>query len=193
MHLASLLPLALIGHAAAATLPRTSPSHRDQTVPLSLLAKRACGEIALQVCYGLPDGTSQNLDVDDIAYAAALLRYQADNNDNPIWNMPPETDCGEWLLPLAGAGTVMALAKHINPLTNSGVTYTDIARTIDGGADATDAQLAASLLGSCASHGGQMGVTVDPTDPGYLTAEYLASGMQPADIIVKLVRDPASL
>ncbi|KAH6624479.1 hypothetical protein B0J18DRAFT_428405 [Chaetomium sp. MPI-SDFR-AT-0129] len=190
MHLSNLLPLSLLGLAAAASLPKTSPFHRDQTVPLSLLAKRACGETAPQVCYGVSGGTSQDLDPDDISYAAAFLRYQADNNGNPIWQMPSEFDCSEWTLPLAGAGTVLALAKHINPRTNSGVTYTDLARTIDGGADATDEQLAASLLGSCGKNGGQMGVTVDAADPAYHTSDYLASGMKPADIIVKLVRNP---
>lgn len=188
-----LLLLPFLGLTAAASIPKTSPFHRDQTVPLSLLAKRSCGETAPQVCYGVDGGESQNIDPEDIAYAAAFLRYQADTNDNPIWNMPSEFDCSEWTLPLAGAGTVLALAKHINPRTNSGVTYTDLARTIDGGADATDEQRAASLLGACAKNGGQMGVTVDLTDAAYNTTEYLASGMKPKDIIIKLVRDPASL
>ncbi|KAL2066963.1 hypothetical protein VTL71DRAFT_1387 [Oculimacula yallundae] len=187
MYLINLYPLLLLNLATAARLPRTSPVHRDQTVPLSLLAKRACGETAPQVCY------TQEIDPEDIAYAAAFLRYQAESNDNPIWNMPSEFDCSEWTLPIAGAGTVLALAKHINPRTNSGVTYTDLARTIDGGVDATAAQLAASLLGSCGKKGGQMGVTVDLNDPGYKTPAYLSSGMKPTNIIVKLVRDPASL
>lgn len=149
MYLSNILPLFLLNLATAARLPKTSPFHRDQAVPLSLLAKRACGETAPQVCY------TQNINPDDIAYAAAFLRYQADSNGNPIWNMPSELDCSEWTLPLVGAGTVLALAKHINPRTNSGVTYTDLARTIDGGVNATAAQLAASLLGSCGKKGGQ--------------------------------------
>jgi hypothetical protein len=84
--------------------------------------------------------------------------------------MPSEFDCSEWTIPLFGAGTVLALAKHINPRTNSGVTYYDLARTIDGG--------------------GQLGVIVDLKNPAYKTPEFIASKMKPADIIIKLVRDP---
>ncbi|OTA97429.1 hypothetical protein M434DRAFT_7907 [Hypoxylon sp. CO27-5] len=159
------------------------------------LVRRSCGETAALVCYGVDgQGTSQDLDLDDISYVAGYLRYLADTaGGSPLWTMPPEFDCSEWSLPVFGAGTVLALAKHINPRTNSSVTYYDIARTIDGGADATPDQVAGSLLGKCGTNGGEVAVNVDTTDPAYSTPEYIASGAKPRDIIVKLVRDPASL
>jgi hypothetical protein len=159
---------------------------------LSTLTRRSCGETADRVCFGTNGGTAQDIAVDDIQYAANYLRFLADNNANPLWTMPPEVDCSEWSLPVADAGTVLVLAKHIRPRTNSSVTYYDLARTIDGGANATPAQLAASLLGSCGAEGGMMGVTINATDPAYYTAAYLASGAKPQDLIVKLVRAPSS-
>lgn len=197
MQLSTLLPIstfATLGLGAAISgRSNMTPRHRDQGVPLNLLAKRAaCGEGPELVCYGVEGGTSQNLDPEDVEYAAAYLRYLADSNNNPIWNIPSEFECAEWTLPLFGAGTVLALAKHINPRTNSGVTYHDLARTIDGGEDATDGQRAASLLGGCATNGGQLGILVDLENPAYKTPEYIDSGMKPADIIIKLVRDPTA-
>ncbi len=190
--LASLSTLTALAHGAALHSKMT-PRHRHQGVPLNLLATRqACGEGAQQVCYGVGGGTSQDLDPEDIEYAANYLRLLADESSSPpIWNMPSEFRCSEWSFPLFGAGTVLALVKHINPRTNSGVTYYDLARTIDGGLDG--AQRNASLLGGCGTRGGQLGVLVNLTDPVYQTAEYKASGMKPADLIVKLVRDQASL
>jgi hypothetical protein len=154
--------------------------------------KRACGETAALVCYGTNGGQSQNLDPEDIEYTAAYLRYLAQTSNNPLWTMPPGFDCEEWGLPIFGAGTVLGLAKHINPRTNSSVTYTDIAATIDGGEGATAAQKAASLLGACGKNGGQVKVTVNPNDPAYKTPAYIASGAKPQDIIIKLVRDPSA-
>ena len=156
------------------------------------LTKRACGETTTRVCFGgSSGGTAQNIDIDDISYAAAYLRYLADTNGaNPLWTMPPEFDCSEWGLPIADAGTVLVLAKHIKPRTNSSVSYYDLARTIDGGADATPAQLAGSLLGACGAAGGMMGVTVNADDPAYKTPGYVASKAKPQDIIIKLVKAP---
>ncbi|CAA9966661.1 hypothetical protein PTMSG1_10020 [Pyrenophora teres f. maculata] len=154
------------------------------------LTKRACGETTAQICFGGSNGgTAQNIDVDDISYAASYLRYLADTNGaNPLWTMPPEFDCSEWGLPIADAGTVLVLAKHIKPRTNSSVTYYDLARTIDGGAEATEAQRKASLLGACGSNGGMMGVSVNAEDPVYKSPAYVASKAKPADMIIKLVR-----
>lgn len=181
-----------LGAAVPGQQPKVTLRHPNQGVPLNLLAQRtSCGEGADRVCYGAGGGTSQDLDPEDVEYAALYLRYLADTNSNPVWNMPSEFDCAEWTLPLFGAGTVLALAKHINPRTNSGVTYHDLARTIDGGEDASDEERAASLLGGCGANGGQLGVIVDLENPAYKTPEYVESGMKPADIIVKLVRDPA--
>lgn len=157
------------------------------------LTKRACGETAVHTCFGGANGgTAQNINVDDISYAASYLRYLADTNGaNPLWTMPPEFDCSEWGLPIADAGTVLVLTKHIKPRTNSSVSYYDLARTIDGGIDATPAQLAESLLGACGSAGGMMGVTVNADDAAYKTPGYLASKAKPQDMILKLVRAPA--
>jgi hypothetical protein len=156
------------------------------------LQRRSCGETSTRVCFGgSSGGTAQNIDVDDISYAASYLRYLADTNGaNPLWTMPPEFDCSEWGLPIADAGTVLVLAKHIKPRTNSSLSYYDIAATIDGGVNATPGQLANSLLGACGSAGGMMGVTVNPNDPAYKTPEYLGSKAKPQDLIIKIVRAP---
>ncbi|KAL8305852.1 hypothetical protein RB597_003467 [Gaeumannomyces tritici] len=197
MYFSALLPLATLGLGAAVApgadaARKMTPRYRDHGVPLSLLSKRmACGETASLVCYGVAGGTPQNLDPEDIEYAASYLRHLADTNNNPIWNMPTEFDCSEWTLPLFGTGTVLALAKHINPRTNSGITYYDLARTFDGGEDATEDQRKKSLLGACGKNGGQLGVIVDESNPAYSSAEYVAAKMKPKDIIIKLVRDPS--
>jgi len=165
------------------------PRQRDQGVPLGLLAKRDCGEGFQRVCYGPDSGTSQNLDPEDIQYVASYLRFQADGKEtSPIWNMPSEFQCSEWSIEIPGTGTVLALVKHINPRTNSGLSFNDLARTIDGRPDATDEQRAKSLWGGCKTNGGQLGVIVDLKDPAYNTTDYIAKKMKPADLIVKLVR-----
>lgn len=88
------------------------------------------------------------------------------------------------------AGMVLVLAKHIRPRTDSSVAYYDLARAIDGSADATPDQLAGSLLSACESRSGMMRVKVDKTDPAYNTTAYKASGAKLQDIIIKLVRAP---
>ncbi|KAF3799097.1 hypothetical protein GCG54_00001205 [Colletotrichum gloeosporioides] len=109
-----------------------------------------------------------------------------------MWNMPSVFDCIKRTLPLFSAGSVMALAKHVNPRTNSTVIYADLARTIDGGDGASEEQCKASLLRSCGSNSGQPAVIVGPEDPAYKTPECIAANMKPANIIVKLVRDPSA-
>ena len=191
----SLLILSILPGFGISSSPRTSrgTTSNPNAERAATLSKRACGETNTRVCYGgAGGGSAQNIDEADIAYAASYLRYLADNNANPLWTMPPEFDCSEWGLPIADAGTVLVLAKHIKPRTNSSVTYYDLARTIDGGADATPTQLAASLLGACGTAGGMMGVTVDDKDPAYNTPAYMASGAKHQDLIVKVVRAPAA-
>ena len=194
MQILSLLVLSVLPALGSSSKPRSSRSTTSnfKAEPKATLEKRACGETNARVCYGVGGGEAQNIDEADIAYAASYLRYLADNNNNPLWTMPPEFDCSEWGLPVADAGTVLVLAKHIKPRTNSSVTYYDLARTIDGGAEATPAQLAASLLGACGSGGGMMGVTVEDKDPAYNTPAYKASGAKHQDLIVKVVRAPAA-
>lgn len=104
--------------------------------------------------------------------------------------MLKELECSEWMLPLFGAGTVLALAKHINPHTISSITYYDIACTINRGEDTTEGQHAALLLSACSANGGQLTVTVNTSDLTYSSPKYIASKAKLADIIIKLVRDP---
>lgn len=167
------LLVSLIGLAAASPL---TESHQ----------KRACGETGELVCYT----QSQKLKKADIKYAASYLRYLASNSDTGLWTMPSGFGCEEWRLPLFGAETVLGLAKHINPRTNSSVAFTDIARTLDGGENPTEEQGANSLLGKCGVKGGQVRVKVTQKNPAYHTPEYIESGAKPKDIIIKLVRDP---
>lgn len=104
--------------------------------------------------------------------------------------MPPSSDCEEWQLPLAFGETVMTLAKHINPRYNSSVLFSDIADTIDGGEDATDAQRAASLLGRCGAQGGMAGVKFDAKNPAYNTDAYIKSRATPNHVLIKIVHSP---
>lgn len=54
---------------SAATVPTTSQLH-----------KRSCGEKVDLVCFGVNSRTAQNVNVDDVAYAASYLRYIAEEN-----------------------------------------------------------------------------------------------------------------
>ncbi|OAA74257.1 hypothetical protein LEL_07838 [Akanthomyces lecanii RCEF 1005] len=157
----------------------------------ALEPRAPCGETAGKVCYGVDGGTSQNLDPDDIAYVATYLRFLGTNNtgSDKFWTMPPSVDCQEWTLPVTNAGTVLALAKHINPRINSSILYTDLANTIDGGENASATDKAKSLTG-CDKNGGQLGVIVDANALEYKTPEYIASKAKHEGIIIKLVRDP---
>jgi hypothetical protein len=111
-----------------------------------------------------------------------------------MWMMPPETGCSEWEIPilyLGYPGSLLVLAKHVSPQTNSAVTYYDLARTIDGGGPNSPAtERAASLLGACGENGGQMGVKINASDPAYHKPDYVSNGMEQEGIIVKLVRNP---
>lgn len=177
-------------------------------------AVAACGETAARVCFGVDGGTSQDIEIEDIEYAASALRSIGQSNDgsDALWSsmlppysrshnhctnpemtyscaVPSGVDCEEWQLPVSFGGTVMSLAKHINPRINSSVLYTDIADAIDGGEDATEEQKQASLLG-CGKNGGMFGVVTDATNPAYNTQEYKDSKAQPSGILIKLVRAP---
>ncbi|OAQ77783.1 hypothetical protein VFPBJ_08255 [Purpureocillium lilacinum] len=171
-----LIPLAAAGLAAANPL---------------LGARGACGEGADKVCYGVSGGEPQQLDPEDIQYVADYLRYIGEQNTGAakFWNMPKAVDCAEWSLPVPNAGTVLALAKHINARVSSSILYADLATTIDGGEGATDAQKKAALLG-CGANGGQLGVKANTTNPLYSTDEYKKSGAKPEGIIIKLVKAP---
>ncbi|KAK4236545.1 hypothetical protein C8A03DRAFT_16817 [Achaetomium macrosporum] len=168
--------------------PSASPK---PSVSASLQNRNNCAETLVLICYGTSGGEAQNISINDIAYAAAYLRSVAEENSDPLWTMPPEAGCSEWTIPIPESRTLLALAKHVNPRTNSSVTYYDLARTLDGGgADGSALDVAASLLGACGANGGQMGVTVDADDPAYKTTDYVGSGAKHQDIIIKLVRNP---
>ncbi|KAG5931685.1 hypothetical protein E4U53_001651 [Claviceps sorghi] len=143
-----------------------------------------CGETTERICYGVDGGHPQGLKVDDVKYVADYLRHVGESNDGAaqFWNMPAGPDCAEWTLPVPGAGSVLALAKHIDPAVNSSVLYEDLARAVDGGDEA--------LLGGCGADGGQVGVEANLLDPLYHTKEYVASGAVPRGVLVKLVRAP---
>ncbi|KAG6001333.1 hypothetical protein E4U21_004431 [Claviceps maximensis] len=168
---------------SAATLAAATTNKLD--------TRGACGAGPNKVCYGLDGGESQNLDPEDVQYVADYLRYIGDNNQGAakFWTMPKAIDCAEWSLPVPGAGTVLALAEHVNARISSSILYEDLASTIDGGKGASvDAKMAA--LAGCGANGGQLGVKVDKANPLYNTVEYRQSGAIPDGIIVKLVKAP---
>ncbi|KAK3370650.1 hypothetical protein B0H63DRAFT_454804 [Podospora didyma] len=159
--------------------------------PVAPEAIAACGETAAKVCFGTNGGTAQNVDPEDVAFAAASLRYigQSNTGDAAFWNMPKSIDCEEWMLPVSNGGTVLALAKHINQRVNSSILFEDLANAIDGGEDASAAAIKGSLLG-CGAAGGMVGVKANTANPLYNTAAYKASGAKPDGILIKIVRAP---
>ncbi|KAG6015198.1 hypothetical protein E4U54_004009 [Claviceps lovelessii] len=161
--------------------------------PIMLTTRGACGAGPNKVCYGIAGGESQHLDPEDIQYVADYLRFVGENNEGAakFWTMPKAVDCAEWSLPIPGAGTVLALAEHINARISSSILYEDIASTIDGGKDATGDEKKASLAG-CGSNGGQLGVKANKANPLYNTVEYAKLGAFPEGIVIKLVKAPST-
>lgn len=151
------------------------------------------GETAAKVCFGRDGGQSQDIAVEDLEYVAAYLRYTGASAEGSaaLWTMPSGFDCEEWLVEVPGAGSVLVLAKHINPRITSAVLLTDIADTIDGGVDASDEDREKAII-DCGTGGGMLGVAADAQNPAYNTEEYKASGARPEGIIVKIVRAPSS-
>ena len=159
-----------------------------------LLDTRAtCGEGPDRVCYSVSGGESQHLDPNDIQYATDYLRNINDNNQGSakFWNMPRAIDCAEWSLPLPAGGSVLALAKHINPRINSAILYEDVTAAINGGLNAPDSVKQKALFG-CSTNGGQFGVTANLSNPLYNTDEYKKTSAKPEGIIVKLIKAPKS-
>ncbi|KAE9369049.1 hypothetical protein N431DRAFT_470722 [Stipitochalara longipes BDJ] len=97
-------------------------------------------------------------------------------------------DCQEWTI--TQYGTVMALAKHINPRINSSVLLEDIANTIDGGGPTTNASMNQALIG-CGINGGQMGVIVNKAAPAYTTSDYKSGLLSFNGLIIKIVKAPS--
>lgn len=125
-------------------------------------------------------------------YVAEYLRYLNDQNQgkDKFWTMPKAIDCAEWSLPVPNAGTVLALAKHINNRQTSSILYEDLAAAIDAGKNSAD-KGQNELLG-CGKNGGQMGAKANTSNPLYNTDEYKNSGAKPDGIIIKLVKAPSS-
>jgi len=172
MHSTSFFHLLLA--ASTATLISATPS---------LLPRQSCDEGTKRVCYGKDGGTSQNLDPADVEYVAAYLRFVGESNTgaDARWTMPASGSvCEEWALPVPGAGTVLALAKHTTPFVATSVLYEDLAATIE----------AAGGLLECEGNGGQMPVKVNKSNSVYASAEYKATKARPEGITIKLVRDP---
>jgi hypothetical protein len=97
--------------------------------PRSVFSRQqSCFEGTSLVCYGVPGGQSQNVDVEDVQYAADLLRYEGQSADPPaFWTFPAKPrslGCDEWTV--LTAGTVMVLAKHTDNAVNSSVLLEDI-------------------------------------------------------------------
>ncbi|KAK4444322.1 hypothetical protein QBC34DRAFT_487857 [Podospora aff. communis PSN243] len=153
--------------------------------PLS--ASQNCNEGTRLVCYGQSGGTSQDVDVEEVAYVAEQLRAMSE--DGPaFWTMPanPTLDeCDEWTL-YEPFGTVWVLAKHTSNRVNSSVSYDEMANTIDGGVDATEEQRKNSILG-CGTGGGQLVVQINASNPVYKTEAYKTTTGVPRDILIKVV------
>lgn len=105
-------------------------------------------------------------------------------NTSPVPSTSP-FECAEWTL--YEAGTVLVLAKHIDPKIKTAVLFEHIANTIDGGESGPPASSTDYVL-SCETNGGSLGVKVDTTRPKYSTAKYLASGAKISSISIKIVR-----
>lgn len=149
----------------------------------ALLARQSCDEGSKRVCYGKDGGLSQNLDPADVEYVASYLRFVGESNTGASarWTMPASgSTCDEWAIPVPGAGTVLALAKHTTPFVATSILYEDLASTID----------AIGGLLECQEYGGQMPAKVNKTNPVYTSAEYKATKARSDGITIKLVRDP---
>ncbi|KAF1822572.1 uncharacterized protein K489DRAFT_388563 [Dissoconium aciculare CBS 342.82] len=160
----------------------------------TLESRATCGETDKRVCYGVDSGTSQDVNLDDVQYAADYLRYLGTSNKglDAMWKMPAAVGtCDEWQLPVDYPGTVLSLAKHIVPRYAAYVLYTDIADAIDGGENASAAAKKQALLGACGVHGGMVGVKTNSTNPAYNTAEYKKTGAKPTGLLVKIVKNNA--
>lgn len=147
----------------------------------SALDTRAeCDEGPQRVCYA---NASQDLRPEDVKYVADYLRYLGDAGAAKFLTMPQAADCAEWTLPVPShGGTVLALAKHIDPNITSSVLYEDLAATVAGGGQG-------DLLG-CGRDGGQMEAKANLENPLYGSDGYRKSGAKPEGILVKLVHAP---
>jgi hypothetical protein len=146
-----------------------------------------------RICYNQNGATPQNLTMKDVAYSSKYLRYYGQQEGNsPFFTMKVKDadNCAEWQA--FTKGSTMVLAKLVGE-QDASVTFNDIANTIDGGTQATDADKAKVLWG-CDTNGGQMAVVVNATDPLYKSPDYVNGKFVNTGIIIKLVHNnPASM
>ncbi|KAG9247702.1 hypothetical protein BJ878DRAFT_477159 [Calycina marina] len=77
-----------------------------------------CGKTATKTCYHAPDSTPRDLNLVDITFVVSYLRtYNHSVLPANMLTMPAASDCAEWSL--YTAGTVLVLAKHIDPKSTS--------------------------------------------------------------------------
>ncbi|PFH57315.1 hypothetical protein XA68_15228 [Ophiocordyceps unilateralis] len=158
------------------------------TASPSLFSRATCEPVGRK-CY---EAASHQLDPKDIQYVASYLRYHAKKKPGNMFTMFSGFECDEWTIQVPGAGSVLTLAKHVNPRFTTSVLMEDIANTIDGGENVSEDEKKSSLIG-CAQHGGSLGVKVNRTNPAYNTDEFKATEAKLDGIIIKLVRDPESV
>ncbi|KAL8365069.1 hypothetical protein RB595_004063 [Gaeumannomyces hyphopodioides] len=176
---------------AAAPIVSAFPLAVTSSSPL-LQARQSCVEGKERVCYGVSGGQPQGLDVEELEYIGAYLRFVGQSNKglNAFFAMPASTEgCQEWALWMPEGITVLVLAKHVSPFVESSVLYEDIASTTDGGEYATEKQRSAALLG-CAANGGQMGVAVNMANEAYSSQEFKDSKAGSDGIAIKLIKMP---
>lgn len=79
MFLNAALSLATLAGMAIATLAESNVFGPD--------AIAACGETAARICFGADGGTSQDIEIEDIEYAASSLRFigQSNNGSDALW------------------------------------------------------------------------------------------------------------
>lgn len=156
------------------------------------LETRGLCEPVERICYGAQGqgGTSQKIKTEDIEYVASYLRKHGCDKA-AIFTMPSGFKCEEWTVETPGSRTVLVLAKHVNPRTQSSVAFEDIANTIDGGENASEADKNKSLLG-CGENGGSFGVQVNLTNEIYNSEDFKKGKGKAQNIIIKLVWQPES-
>ncbi|KAK7432070.1 hypothetical protein QQZ08_001360 [Neonectria magnoliae] len=143
------------------------------------------GEKPTLHCYNGPDDNPQDLTVEDITYIGNYLRaYGLEVEGGRYFTMTAKhaPDCAEWVL--FTHGSVIALAKHIDPKKDSSVLFEDIANTIDGGQQRDEVGPA---LIQCLADGGSAGVIFNGSNSAYEGKEYRENGYTPEGILIKLV------
>jgi hypothetical protein len=99
----------------------------------------------------------------------------------------PSIDCEEKRLPWESNPGFLPLIRHLKPAINSSVLLEDIADSIDGGENPTDASLRSSLLYRCGAKGGMVPVVANTSNSAYSTPEYIASKASPDGLAIEII------